>query len=115
MQGRLNLDARIMLPKPEDEVAIKGNVARARLLISGRVQGVFYRAETREAALKHRLTGWVRNRPDGGVEALLEGDKQDVEKVIDWCGKGPPAARVDEVLVNWEEPAGDLERFSIKY
>ena len=63
---------------------------RAHLIISGRVQGVFYRMETKSAADRFGVSGWVRNRRDGRVEALVEGEKQQVDALIQWCRKGPP-------------------------
>ena len=75
---------------------------RAQVLIEGRVQGVFFRAETRTVARQHALTGWVKNLYDGSVEAVFEGEEENVEKVIQWCHKGPPHALVTNVTVNRE-------------
>ncbi|MEW5850124.1 MAG: acylphosphatase [Myxococcota bacterium] len=69
------------------------------LLIHGRVQGVGYRANTERAARKLGLTGWVRNRVDGAVEAHAQGDEQQVAALVSWCHRGPPSARVDNVQV----------------
>ena len=80
---------------------------RARVEVSGRVQGVWFRAETRRMATSLGLSGWVRNTPDGTVEAAFEGEREDVERAVDWCREGPPLARVDGVSVYWEEPAGE--------
>ncbi|MEM2998646.1 MAG: acylphosphatase [Thermoproteota archaeon] len=90
-------------------------VVRAHLYISGRVQGVFFRYETKAMALKLGVNGWVRNLPTGQVEALLEGEKENVEKLIEFCRKGPPGAHVTQVEVRWESPMGDLKSFMIKY
>jgi len=87
--------------------------ARVHLLVSGRVQGVAYRAATVEAARRLGVRGWVRNLPDGGVEAEAEGDRAAVERLVAWCRRGPPAARVDGVQVSWGEPRGDLAPFEI--
>lgn len=88
---------------------------RMHVIISGRVQGVFFRAETQRAAKDFNLTGWVRNMADGRVEAVFEGDDTNVDKMIAWCHSGPPAARVEEVAVN-EEPCTDIfQDFSITY
>jgi len=76
---------------------------RARLLISGRVQGVAFRWETLQAAQRCQVTGWVRNLPDGRVEAVAEGPRQQVIDWIDWCRKGPAIARVDNLDIQWEE------------
>lgn len=88
---------------------------RAHLFINGRVQGVFFRAETQRAAQSLELSGWVRNLDDGDVEVLIEGKDIDVDKMIAWCKKGPPAARVDRVEVMDEPYKGNLTRFRISY
>ena len=85
---------------------------RAHVWISGRVQGVFFRAYTRDMARLNRLSGWVRNLRDGRVEALFEGDAEDVEKMIGWCHEGSPLARVDRVEVLEEVFSGEFETFS---
>lgn len=87
---------------------------QAHLIISGRVQGVFYRASTRDKAVRLGVSGWVKNIPGGGVEAVFCGEKNKVEQMIKWCRKGPAHAKVDNVEVTWEEPEG-LERFEIRY
>lgn len=88
---------------------------RARIRIKGLVQGVFFRYNTRERARELRLTGWVRNVPDGSVECVIEGDKEKVEDLIKWCHHGPPGARVEAVEVNWENYRGEFADFSIRY
>lgn len=88
---------------------------RAHVLIKGRVQGVFFRAEIRSQAYGLGLTGWVRNRWDGNVEAFFEGEDQKVRKMITWCHKGPPAAVVEDVEVKWEEYKGEFTSFSVRY
>lgn len=80
---------------------------RAHVRIYGRVQGVFFRANTKKMAEKLGVTGWVRNMPDGSVEAVFEGDDEAVEQIIEWCHHGPAMARVDEVYVEYEEPKGE--------
>jgi acylphosphatase len=87
---------------------------RVHVYVSGRVQGVFFRAETQRAANSLNLTGWVRNMSDGRVEALLEGENADVDKMIAWCHIGPPAARVEEVIVTEEQYSCEFRDFSIK-
>jgi acylphosphatase len=89
--------------------------ARAHLLISGRVQGVFFRAFTEEVALSYGLKGWVRNVPDGRVEALFEGEKTAIEEAIRQCYIGPPASKVENIDVKWEEFQGEYNSFSIRY
>jgi acylphosphatase len=81
--------------------------ARARLIVAGRVQGVFFRAETRSMALSQGLSGWVRNLSDGSVEAVFEGERSHVELAIEWCSHGPAGAKVDRVNINWEETLGE--------
>jgi acylphosphatase len=88
---------------------------RIRALVSGRVQGVFYRAETRQQASRLGLTGWVRNLPDGRVEVLAEGEEQRVRELIAWCEQGPPRSRVDEVKESIETYTGEFDTFSITY
>jgi acylphosphatase len=87
---------------------------RAHLFISGRVQGVSYRASTQEEARKRGVTGWVKNLADGRVEAVLQGPKDKVDDLIEWCRKGPPAAKVEKVEVSWEKPEEDLKTFEIR-
>ena len=71
------------------------------LIVSGRVQGVWFRAGTRDQALELGLCGWAKNCPDGTVEIHAEGDKKTLEQFITWCRKGPPAARVSALEVEW--------------
>ena len=82
---------------------------RVRVRIHGRVQGVFFRAETRSRAASLGLAGWVRNAPDGSVEALFEGDPVQVASMVEWCRRGPSGAHVNEIEV-LEEEAGQAER-----
>jgi len=89
--------------------------ARAHLFIDGRVQGVFYRAFTRELAYGLGLNGWVRNLRDGRVEALFEGEKKIIEQAIKQCHIGPPGARVSNIEVHWETYSGEDKGFSIRY
>ena len=93
---------------------IRAPAIRAHLLISGQVQGVGFRYELREAAERAGVTGWVRNRRDGRVEALLEGDPAAVETVIAWCRRGPAGARVAEVAVQRSQPSGEFPDFTIE-
>ncbi|RJO65332.1 MAG: acylphosphatase [Myxococcales bacterium] len=87
---------------------------RVRLSIAGRVQGVFYRASAAEEARALRLTGWVRNLPDGRVEALAEGPTEAVERFIAWCRQGPPMAHVDDIRIEREPATGEFADFSIR-
>ena len=88
---------------------------RARVIIEGRVQGVFFRHHTQEAAFRLDLKGWVKNRRDGSVEALFEGDKKKVDQIIQWCHRGPSEARVMNVQTTWENYTGEFDDFSIPY
>ncbi|MBS0338722.1 MAG: acylphosphatase [Proteobacteria bacterium] len=87
------------------------HITKKRLLVLGRVQGVGYRESMRLAALRSGCTGWVRNLPDGSVEALVQGPPESVAALIAWAGRGPPAARVDSVQVT--EAQGDYARFEV--
>jgi acylphosphatase len=89
--------------------------ARAHVFIDGRVQGVFYRAFTRELASKLGLDGWVRNLRDGRVEAVFEGGKKFIEQAIQECRVGPYGARVSNIDVQWETYTGEEAGFSIRY
>jgi acylphosphatase len=91
------------------------NWVRKRLLISGRVQGVAFRAYTRSAARKIGAYGWVRNLSDGRVEAVIEGEPDKVEALVQWCRKGPPSGRVDNVNIREEEPTREFSDFEIAY
>lgn len=91
------------------------DIVRAHVFIEGRVQGVFYRANTYEEARRLNINGWVKNCRDGRVEAVFEGKREDVEKIIKWCHKGPPGAIVRDVKVIWEETEGEYPNFSIRY
>jgi acylphosphatase len=88
---------------------------RAHVLVSGFVQGVFFRHETRRMAQRHNLTGWVRNLRDGRVEAVFEGETKDVEAMIVYCHRGPLGAAVRDVKVFWEEPTGEFRDFQVRY
>lgn len=86
---------------------------RAHLWISGRVQGVCFRMETEAEANARGLTGWVRNTETGGVEAVFEGNREKVESMIQWCRRGPPAARVGDVRIEWEPHQGNIPDFRV--
>lgn len=90
-------------------------IKRAHVVISGRVQGVYFRAHTRDIARKFNVNGWVKNREDGKVEAVFEGNEEDVKAVLDWCHDGPPSALVSGVDLKWEEHKGELKGFEIIY
>jgi acylphosphatase len=86
---------------------------RRRAVVHGSVQGVFFRDTTRERARAHGVVGWVRNRSDGAVEAVLEGPADAVERVLRFLETGPPRARVENVQVDEEEPQG-LSGFEVR-
>lgn len=88
---------------------------RAHIFVSGRVQGVLFRDGTRRKAKSLGIAGWVRNLPDGRVEAVFEGEKDKVEKIIDWVRKGPILAKVDNLELEWQEYKGEFNDFEIKY
>ena len=86
---------------------------RYRVLVSGQVQGVFFRDTCRRMALAHGVSGWVRNRPDGQVEAVFEGPAEDVDRLVEWARRGPSRAVVAGVAVRAEPPEG-LTTFLIR-
>ena len=86
---------------------------QVHLFISGQVQGVFFRTHTHKKALELKLTGWVRNLDDGRVETFAEGPEEKLQKFVEWCHKGPPAARVEDVEINWQEGEQQFKDFRI--
>jgi len=86
---------------------------RAEVVVRGAVQGVFFRAETRDRARSLGLAGWVRNAADGSVEGVFEGEDERVESMVEWCRRGPRGARVDDVEVTWSEALAE-DGFSIR-
>lgn len=89
-------------------------MARLHLLITGRVQGVFYRQSTTQVATDLGLRGWVRNLPDGRVEVLAEGSQAALEQLLAFCHEGPPAALVEQVERAWQDETGEFERFETR-
>jgi acylphosphatase len=89
--------------------------ARAHVLVSGRVQGVYYRSYTQDTARSLGITGWVRNTKGGRVEAVFEGEEEAVLSMVEWCHRGSPSSRVDNVEVEWGTPTGEFEDFSVTY
>lgn len=83
--------------------------------MSGRVQGVFFRQQTQDLATRFGVNGWIRNAYDERVEAVFEGEKDDVERLIEFCKKGPPYARVTKVEVDWENFVGEFKDFRVRY
>ena len=88
---------------------------RVHLLVSGRVQGVFFRQNSVEKAQGLGLTGWVKNRRDDTVELLAEGEKEQLQKLVDWCHQGPRAAVVTNVQVSWEPAKGEFDNFDVAW
>lgn len=82
---------------------------RAHVFVSGRVQGVGFRASTRREAARKDVDGWVKNLEDGRVEAVFEGEQSAVEDMVTWCESGPATARVEDVSAEWAEPSGHTE------
>jgi len=88
---------------------------RVHIIVSGQVQGVFFRENTRQKAQKLDVSGWVRNLSDGRVEALFEGKKDRVEELVKWARRGPFLARVNGLEIEWLEYKGEFKNFEIKY
>ncbi len=86
---------------------------RVHIFVSGKVQGVFFRSNTRNKAMELGLTGWVRNLSDGRVEAIFEGEKEKVKKMIEWVGKGPEYARVEDMEIIPEEYKREFNGFAV--
>jgi len=91
------------------------NLVRAHAIITGRVQGVCFRMETCRAVEHLKVSGWVRNKCDGSVEAVFEGEQEDVKAALNWCQQGPPISRVDDVNVSWQDHIGDFSGFQVIY
>jgi len=87
---------------------------RVRIIVSGRVQGVGYRNNVFKQAKKIGVNGWVRNLGDGRVEAVFEGEKQEVERIINWAKKGPLFANISDFKIEWQEPKGEFNNFEVK-
>jgi acylphosphatase len=96
------------MPKQEETV-------RAEVVISGRVQGVWFRGTACEEAQALGLTGWVRNTWEGKVEGVFEGPRPKVLQMVGWCHRGPPSARVESVEVKWKKATGEFGRFTVAY
>jgi acylphosphatase len=90
------------------------NNIQMHVLISGIVQGVFFRAETQKKANENNVTGWVQNLDNGSVEAVLEGEKDNVNKVVEWCNQGPDPAFVSNVDTKELSPLSNFDKFEIK-
>ena len=91
------------------------NKIRVHAIITGKVQGVFFRMETKYAAEGFGVVGWVRNKMDGSVEAVFEGKDIDVKALLAWCQTGPPRASVSKVDVTWQAYIGEFNTFEVTY
>ncbi|HUW63524.1 MAG TPA: acylphosphatase [Spirochaetia bacterium] len=87
---------------------------QAYVVVTGNVQGVYFRLSTKEEADARGVTGWVRNCADGGVAMVAQGEKEAVDRLIAWCHEGPPRARVKEVRVEWEQYGEGLAGFAVR-
>jgi acylphosphatase len=92
-----------------------GDFAEVHVVVSGRVQGVWFRGETQQVARDAGVGGWVRNLPDRRVEAVLQGNRAAVEKVLDFMRTGPPGARVTDIAVAWRPPGEIFHGFEIRH
>ena len=92
----------------------KSSVKRVQVTIHGDVQGVGYRYTAIEIARDLGLTGWTKNDPDGSVEIIAEGEKENLQNLITWAKKGPPLARIDRIEEEWQEATGEFDEFDVK-
>jgi acylphosphatase len=88
---------------------------RAKVIIHGFVQGVWFRQSTKDEAIRLGVNGWVMNLPAGTVQALFEGEKKKVEEIIGWSHRGPSGAQVSKVDISWEPYKGEFKHFDIRY
>jgi acylphosphatase len=96
-------------------VTARDGFVEARVVVSGRVQGVWFRGNTKAEAERAGVSGWVMNLPDGRVEALLQGERPAVERVVEFMRKGPPGARVDAIHVDFRPPGEAHGGFDLRY
>ena len=89
--------------------------SKVHVVISGRVQGVWFRASTKQKAEQLGLNGWVKNTFDGDVEAIFEGEENCIREMLDWCHQGPPMAKVEGIKVTEKDPSNGFDDFSIRY
>jgi acylphosphatase len=90
-------------------------MVRAHVYVTGRVQGVFFRGETQNHAIRHNIRGWVRNLADGRVEGVFEGEKEQVNEIIEFCKRGPSGAYVQKLDIMWEDWTGEFQEFRIAH
>jgi acylphosphatase len=91
-----------------------GRITRVRVVVTGRVQGVSFRSSLMEVARRYRVQGWVKNNPDGSLEAVLQGREENLSHVLDWARHGPPGAVVTELKTELLEPSTDVGDFQIR-
>jgi acylphosphatase len=89
--------------------------SNVHVIISGRVQGVWFRVSVKQKAEKLGITGWVRNLSDGTVEAVFQGEDNSIKEILEWCNHGPPFAKVDRVMKNYQDPIKSFDNFFIRY
>jgi acylphosphatase len=89
-------------------------MVRVTLQVTGQVQGVNFRSSTKTEADALGLTGWVRNRPDGSVEVVMEGPRATVQQLVDWCQRGPVWARVEGLTTEWQAASGEFSEFEVR-
>jgi acylphosphatase len=89
--------------------------SRAQVRFVGKVQGVFFRANTERKAIELGLVGWVMNFEDGSVRAIFEGPKDKIKEIIEWCSKHIPYAKVKDIELSWESYSNEFDNFEIKY
>ncbi len=93
----------------------KSEILTKHVVITGRVQGVYFRAYTKDAAEQYKINGWVKNKSDGTVEAVIQGKKEDIEQMIQWFHTGSPASSVNNVIVKDKPGSPNFTEFEIKY
>jgi acylphosphatase len=89
--------------------------ARIHILISGQVQGVFFRSNTIHVANELGVRGWIKNLPNGMVEVVAEGNKQKLDRLIEFCREGPEGAKVENIEIKWEKPKNEFEGFDVMF
>ena len=104
------LPGRLTLARQGDEPM---STKRVHVIVRGPVTGVFFRAATQREARRLGVTGWVKNRPDGNVEFVAEGEEEAIREIVSWAHKGPSAARVDDIDVRWRGYTGEFSDFRI--
>jgi acylphosphatase len=91
------------------------DIEQVHVIVRGKVQGVSFRMETQRTAQNLNITGWARNCPDGSVEAIFEGQKNDLDRMIRWCHQGPPGSSVDQVETDWLDTVSGFSGFDIRF